>query len=94
LDRAISKLSFELGMGPFVHGRLQNLHTSKVTFAHVITPLRNAGCLSGQSSMVPFQIDRWLLRRERECMRDEKSHALLRNGLKSFESRKKRAKKT
>jgi len=37
LDRAISKLPFELG--PFVYGRLQNLQTSEVTFAHVITPL-------------------------------------------------------
>jgi len=27
-------------MGPFVHGRLQNLQTSEVTFAHVITPLK------------------------------------------------------
>jgi len=26
-------------LGPFVHGRLQNLQTSEVTFAHVITPL-------------------------------------------------------
>jgi len=26
--------------GPFVHGRLQNLQTSEVTFAHVITPLK------------------------------------------------------
>ena len=25
-------------LGPFVHGRLQNLQTSEVTFAHVITP--------------------------------------------------------
>ena len=25
--------------GPFVHGRLQNLQTSEVTFAHIITPL-------------------------------------------------------
>ena len=35
-------LSFHLNwvMGPFVHGRLQNLQTSEVTFAHVITPLR------------------------------------------------------
>ena len=35
-------LSFHLNwvLGPFVHGRLQNLQTSEVTFAHVITPLR------------------------------------------------------
>ena len=26
-------------LGPFVHGRLQNLQTSEVTFAHVITTL-------------------------------------------------------
>ena len=26
-------------LGPFVHGRLQNLQTSEVTFAQVITPL-------------------------------------------------------
>ena len=26
-------------LGPFVHGRLRNLQTSEVTFAHVITPL-------------------------------------------------------
>jgi len=26
-------------LGPFVHGRLQNLQPSQVTFAHVITPL-------------------------------------------------------
>jgi len=39
LDRAISKLLFELGIGPFVHGRLQNLQTSEVTFALVITLL-------------------------------------------------------
>ena len=34
-------LSFHLNLvlGPFVHGRLQNLQTSEVTFAHVITPL-------------------------------------------------------
>jgi len=29
-------------LGPFVHGRLQNLQTSEVTFAHVITPLRDS----------------------------------------------------
>jgi len=35
-------LSFHLNwvLGPFVHGRLQNLQTSEVTFAHVITPLK------------------------------------------------------
>jgi len=27
-------------LGPFVHGRLQNLQTSEVTFAHVIAPLK------------------------------------------------------
>jgi len=34
-------LSFHLNwiLGPFVHGRLQNLQTCKGTFAHVITPL-------------------------------------------------------
>ena len=34
-------LSFHLSwvLRPFVHGRLQNLQTSEVTFAHVITPL-------------------------------------------------------
>jgi len=26
-------------LGPFVHGRLQNLQTNEITFAHVITPL-------------------------------------------------------
>ena len=36
-------LSFHLNwvLGPFVRGRLQNLQTSEVTFAHVITPLSN-----------------------------------------------------
>jgi len=36
-------LSFHLNwvLGPFVHGRLQNLPTSEVTFAHVITPLKS-----------------------------------------------------
>ena len=34
-------LSFHLNwvLGPFVHGRLQNLQTSEFTFAIVITPL-------------------------------------------------------
>ena len=34
-------LSFHLNwvLGPFVHGRLQNLKTSEDTLAHVITPL-------------------------------------------------------
>jgi len=34
-------LNFHLNwvLGPFVHGRLQNLQTSEVTFAHVITLL-------------------------------------------------------
>jgi len=34
-------LSFHLNwvLGPFVHGRLQNLQTSEVTFASVITPV-------------------------------------------------------
>ena len=34
-------LSFHLDwvLGPFVHGRLQNLQTSEVTFAQVIIPL-------------------------------------------------------
>ena len=38
-------LSFHLNwvLGPFVHGRLQNLQTSEVTFAHVITPLSCKG---------------------------------------------------
>ena len=39
MDRAISCLPFELCIGPFVHGRLQNLKTSDDTFGHVITPL-------------------------------------------------------
>ena len=30
-------------LGPVVHGRLQNLQTSEVTFAHVITPLNKLG---------------------------------------------------
>jgi len=36
-------VSFHLNwvLGPFVHGRLQILQTSEVTFAHVITPLRS-----------------------------------------------------
>ena len=36
-------LSFHLNwiLGPFVHSRLQNLQTSEVTFAHVITLLIN-----------------------------------------------------
>jgi len=40
-------LSFHLNwvLGPFVHGRLQNLQTSEVTFAHGITPLRQEPCL-------------------------------------------------
>ena len=34
------QLPFKLGiLGPFAHGRLQNLKISEVTFAHVITPL-------------------------------------------------------
>ena len=38
-------LSFLLNwvLGPFVHGRLQNLQTSEVTFVHVITPLTKRG---------------------------------------------------
>ena len=34
-------LSFHLSwvLGPFVHGRLQNLQTVEVTFVHVITPV-------------------------------------------------------
>ena len=34
-------LSFHLNwvLGPFIHGKLQNLQTSKVTFSHVTTPL-------------------------------------------------------
>ena len=32
-------------LGPFVHGRLQNLQTSEVTFAYVITPLRSWSAL-------------------------------------------------
>jgi len=34
-------LNFHLNwvLGPFVHGRLQNLQASEVTFAHVITPV-------------------------------------------------------
>jgi len=36
-------LSFHLSwvLGPFVHGGLQNLQKSEVTFAHVITPGNN-----------------------------------------------------
>jgi len=34
-------LPFELGIGPIVHGRLQNLNTSEDTFGHDITPLRS-----------------------------------------------------
>jgi len=36
-------LSFHLNwvLGPFVHGRLQNLQTSEVTLVHVITPLKS-----------------------------------------------------
>jgi len=35
-------LSFQLNwvLGPSVHGRLRNLQTSQVTFAHVITLLK------------------------------------------------------
>ena len=38
-------LSFHLNwvLGPFVHGRLQNLQTNEVTFAYVITPLNRMG---------------------------------------------------
>ena len=41
-------LGFHLNwvLGPFVQGRLQNLQTNEVTFAHVITPL--------SSSFYPF----------------------------------------
>ena len=44
-------LSFHLNwvLGPFVHGRLQNPQTSKVTFAHVITPLRRDAALDDLS---------------------------------------------
>ena len=37
----LGDISFHLNwvLGPFVHGRLQNLQTSEVTFAHVITSL-------------------------------------------------------
>ena len=40
-------LSFHLNwkLGPFVHGRLQTLQASEVTFAHVITPLRTSSDL-------------------------------------------------
>jgi len=41
-------LSFHLNwvLGAFVHGRLQILQTSEVTFAHVITPLvRDVYCI-------------------------------------------------
>ena len=33
-------------LGLFVHGRLQNLQTSEVTFVHVITPLRTMSAYS------------------------------------------------
>ena len=39
LDRTISKLPLELGLGPFVHSRLQNLKTSEDTLGHDITLL-------------------------------------------------------
>jgi len=39
-SRAIYKLPFELVMGQFVRGRLQNLKTTADTFDHDITPLR------------------------------------------------------
>ena len=46
-------LSFHLNwvLGPFVHGRLQNLQTNEVTFAHVIliTPLKSAFALKQNS---------------------------------------------
>ena len=47
-------LSFHLNwvLGPFVHGRLQNLQTSEVTFAHVITSLINTGSLACDLSYV------------------------------------------
>ena len=40
-------LSFYLNwvLGPFVHVRLQNLQTSEVTFARVITPLTHFSAL-------------------------------------------------
>jgi len=49
-------LSFYLNwvLGLFVHGRLQNLQTSEVTFTHVTTPLNDrTGCLAGDPTM-PF----------------------------------------
>ena len=39
MNGAISRLPFELVMGPFVAGRLQNMKTSEHTFGHDITPL-------------------------------------------------------
>jgi len=37
--RAISKVLFELGIGPFVHGRLQKLKISEYTFGQDTIPL-------------------------------------------------------
>ena len=50
-------LSFHLNrvLGPVVHGRLQNLQTSEVTFAHAITAL-NGTCYSRQLKFVNWHL--------------------------------------
>jgi len=39
-------------LGPFVHGRLQNLQTNEVTSAHVITPLKLGFAIYGSQVRV------------------------------------------
>jgi len=41
-------------LGPFVHGRLQDLQTSEVFFAHVITPLKQKPCFQIQCTRYKF----------------------------------------
>jgi len=52
-------LSFHLNwvLGLFVRGRLQNLHSSEVTFAHVITPLSFTTTLV--PGLVQFKLLSW-----------------------------------
>ena len=53
-------LSFHLNwaFGPFVHGRLQDLQTSEVTFVHVIAPLRQSrGELKSMKCSPTFNFD-------------------------------------
>jgi len=63
LDRAISKLPFELRIGPIFYGRLQNLQTSEVTFAHAhahyISYTMHGGhrCTSYSRNQVPHTLD-------------------------------------